>query len=357
MNLDARARASAEALHRSATRVDPVAGLDNLLRRRRRRLVGKAVTALATAAALALVAWVGVRGPHEDAIVAPPSPPSFGRVTATIPVGAGPADVLVSDGAVWVANATQGTVSRIDPATNTVTRTIRVGRNPSRLAAGYGSIWAANNDGTVSRINARTGRVTATIPVTGIRPSDLAAGAGAVWVTSGAGARLMRVDPASNQQVAVPEGLDAAPNGIAVVDGLVWLSYSGQPSHVTRIDPSTNQIADTVTTPGDGQLAVGGASMWQTGIATQAVYRLDPRSGRLRARIPIGVVPDRLTVGAESLWVGSASGKVTRIDLATDKITGTFQVAGPAPAVAAGAGSVWIVDTAHAALLRVQPTG
>lgn len=211
-------------------------------------------------------------------------------------------------------------------------------------------------ESTVSRINARTGRVTATIPVTGIRPSDLAAGAGAVWVTSGGGARLMRVDPASNQQVAVPEGLDAAPNGIAVVDGLVWLSYR-QPSQVTRIDPSANQIADTVTTPGDGQLAVGGASVWQTGIATQAVYRLDPRSGQLRARIPIGVVPNRLTVGAGSLWVGSDSGRVTRIDMATNTVTGTFRVAGPAPAVALADGSVWIVDTAHAALLRVQPTG
>jgi YVTN family beta-propeller protein len=258
---------------------------------------------------------------------------------------------------VWVASATQGTVSRIDPATNTVTRTIRVGHNPSRLAAGYGSVWAANNDGTVSRIDARTGRLTAAIAVTGIRPSDLAVGAGAVWVTSGAGARLMRVDPASNQQVAVPEGLDAAPNGIAVVDGLVWLSYDGPPSHVTRVDPSTNRVVGMITTAGDGQLAVGGGSVWQTGIAAQAVYRLDPRSGRLRDRIPIGMVPDRLTVGAGPLWVGSASGKVTRIDLATDRVTGTFQVAGPAPAAAAGAGSVWIVDTAHAALLRVHPSG
>jgi YVTN family beta-propeller protein len=355
MTLDARARASAQALRRSASRIDPAAGLDQLLRRRRRRGVARAATTLATATVVAVVAWVGIRAPERDATIT--EPPSFGRVTATIPVGSEPADVLVSEKAVWVANAAEGTVSRIDPATNTVTSTIPVGRNPSRLAAGYGSIWTANNDGTVSRIDARTGVVTATIPVTGLRPSDLAVGAGAVWTTSGAGARLMRIDPASDRQVAVPEGLEAVPNGIAVVDGLVWLSYSWQPSHVARLDPSTNQIADTVTTAGDGQLTVGGGSVWQTSVAREVVYRLDPKSGRTLAEIPIGVTATHLTAGAGSLWVGSASGRVTRIDMATNTVTGTFQVSGRAPAVAVGHGSVWIVDTAHAALLRVQPTG
>jgi hypothetical protein len=41
--------------------------------------------------------------------------------------------------------------------------------------------------------------------------------------------------------------------------------------------------------------------------------------------------------------------------MATSRVTGTFQVGGRAPAVAVGLGSVWIVDTDHAALLRLQP--
>ena len=67
------------------------------------------------------------------------------------------------------------------------------------------------------------------------------------------------------------------------------------------------------------------------------------------------MVPKHLSAGDGSLWVGSDSGRVTRIDMATNKVTGTFQVSGRAPAVAAGFGAVWVVDTAHAALLRVQP--
>ena len=36
------------------------------------------------------------------------------RVVQTIPVGNGPTGVAVGDGSVWVANASDGTLSRID---------------------------------------------------------------------------------------------------------------------------------------------------------------------------------------------------------------------------------------------------
>jgi YVTN family beta-propeller protein len=366
MNIDARARASAAALRRSTIRVDPVAGLDELLRRRRRRLVGRAATSIAIAAVVALVA-VGIRGFQRPATIQP-SPSSFGRVTATIPVGTGPADVLVSDGAVWVANATQGTVSRIDPATSTVTSTVHVVSSPVRLAAGFGSIWVAHSDPsgeTVSRINARTAQLVATIPLPatapGVKSGELAVGAGSVWVTARdiASYQLLRIDPATNQVAKVGQDQEVpVADGIAVADGLIWLSGKAESgaNQLVRVNPATNYIADTIGTAGDGALAVGGGSLWQAGIATQSIYRLDPKSGRTLAEIPIGVVPQNLTVGDGSLWVGSPSGRVTRIDMATNTVTGTFQVTGPAPAVAAWHGSGWIVDTAHAVLLRIQPT-
>jgi streptogramin lyase len=69
------------------------------------------------------------------------------------------------------------------------------------------------------------------------------------------------------------------------------------------------------------------------------------------------VVAKHLATDAASLWVSSDSGHITRIDMATSKVTGTLRVGGRAPAVVVGLGSVWIVDTNHAALLRLQPTG
>jgi YVTN family beta-propeller protein len=357
MTLDARARAFAETLQRSAMRVDPVAGLQELGRRRRLRRLTRAATALVTAAALALVAWIGVQESERVAPIVNPPPASLGRLAATISVGAGPVDVLVGRDAVWVANAAQGSVSRIDPATNTVTRTIQVGRDPVRLAAGFGSIWVANQTPqTVSRLDARTGQLQATIPVTGhISADDLAVGAGRVWVRSGN--RLLPLDPATNTMADRTGDWEVGGGGIAMVDGLLWLSGTtpSTAGQMVRVDPATSRVIDRFATPGDGALAVGGGSVWQAGITSQTIYRYDPGSKRLLAQIPVGVVAKHLTADAESLWVSSDSGRVTRIDLATNTVTGTFQLDGRAPAVAVGHGAVWILDTAHAALLRVRP--
>ena len=151
----------------SVTRVDPVAGLEELLRRRRRGRITRAAAALATATAVAVVAWVGVRGAERVAPVVNPPPASLGRVTATIPVGAGPVRRRWSAGSGLGGQRRPGHVSRIDPATNTVTDEHPVGRNPVRLAAGFGSIWVANKTSqTCLRIDARTGQPQATIPVT-----------------------------------------------------------------------------------------------------------------------------------------------------------------------------------------------
>jgi len=54
---------------------------------------------------------------------------------------------------VWVADRDHDTVSRIDSATNRVTQSSRVGVEPVAVAFGDGAVWVANGpDGTVSRI-------------------------------------------------------------------------------------------------------------------------------------------------------------------------------------------------------------
>jgi YVTN family beta-propeller protein len=357
MSLDDRARASTRAVLASVTRVNPVAGLEDLRGRRRRRLATRAVTAIATATALALAALAVVRGPSPQPTLAQP-PASLGRVVATIPVDASPVDAVVADGAVWVANAGQGTVSRIDPATNAVTGTTPVGRNPVRLAAGFGSVWVANKtSNTVSRLDVRTGRLQATISVASdfFSPTELTVDADAVWVRDDA--RLWRLDPATNT-VTERTGDWEIGGGLTVVDGVLWLSGRTRTGagQIVRVDPSTSRVVDRFPTGGDGVLAVGSGDVWVAGITTQTIYRYDPASRQLLAEIPIGVVAKHLTADADSLWVSSDSGRVTRIDMATNQVAGTFQVDGRAPAAVVGLGSVWIVDTANAALLRLQPT-
>jgi YVTN family beta-propeller protein len=56
-------------------------------------------------------------------------------------VGERPVAVAYGEGAVWVANYGDGTVSRIDPLTQSVTQEIKVGAHVSALAVGAGAVW------------------------------------------------------------------------------------------------------------------------------------------------------------------------------------------------------------------------
>ena len=58
-------------------------------------------------------------------------------------------------------------VARIDPATGKVVQAISVGSGPTGIDFGAGSLWVANSlDGTISRIDPETNSVTATRPGT-----------------------------------------------------------------------------------------------------------------------------------------------------------------------------------------------
>ena len=86
--------------------------------------------------------------------------PAGGRVGAAVSVGS-PAGVAYGDGSVWAVDSTEGTLSRINPATHAVIQQIPVGSLPTTVAITRGgNVWVANSgDGTVSRINAAADRV------------------------------------------------------------------------------------------------------------------------------------------------------------------------------------------------------
>ena len=71
--------------------------------------------------------------------------------------GTNPTRVAVGFGKVWVTNESVGTVTPIDPATDTTGTPIAVGQGPERLAIGADAVWVTNSlDGSVSRIDPGT---------------------------------------------------------------------------------------------------------------------------------------------------------------------------------------------------------
>jgi YVTN family beta-propeller protein len=152
-------------------------------------------------------------------------------VRGHVDVGNDPAGLAVGDGAVWVADSFDNTVTRIVPAGagGTVTHTIPLGNGPGPIAAGEGAIWVANSrDGTVSRIDPATPpHVEAEIPV-GRLPSGIVVGAGAVWVANSLSGTVSRIDPRTNL-VTKTIDLGGAPHSLAFAGGHLWVSIQEAP--------------------------------------------------------------------------------------------------------------------------------
>ena len=89
--------------------------------------------------------------------------------------------IAVGGGAVW-ATSEEGQLWRVEPGPRPLMRTIEVGAGVQYVAFGDDVVWAANwNDGTVARVDPATNAVTARIPVGATQA--LAAGAGSAWVS------------------------------------------------------------------------------------------------------------------------------------------------------------------------------
>jgi YVTN family beta-propeller protein len=150
-----------------------------------------------------------------------------GRKLNEIPVGNDPAAIASSGGDLWVTDAFDNTVSRID-RTGAVTAPIKVGRAPTSVAVGGGAVWVADSaDDDVKRIDPDTGTVLTTVRV-GHSPSAIAIAAGAVWVASRDDGTISRVDPHSNKVVAKIK-VGGSPIGLALARGLLWVSVQAKP--------------------------------------------------------------------------------------------------------------------------------
>ncbi|MEP7127709.1 MAG: hypothetical protein ABI729_02525 [Chitinophagales bacterium] len=155
--------------------------------------------------------------------------PETNMVVNYITVKSGSSCAVFGFGSVWITNddagEDRGSVQRIDPIRNRVVATIPVGPLPHFLAAGEGGVWTLNQgDGTVTRINPETNTAVRTIEV-GAKGSggDIATGAGKVWVRA-TKVLLSSIDPATNKVASVygpPSGSGAVR---VTANNLVWLS-------------------------------------------------------------------------------------------------------------------------------------
>jgi virginiamycin B lyase len=310
------------------------------------------------------------------------APPRLPRSdTVSIHVGVDPAGIAVGAGFAWVANAGEGTVSKIDLATNRQVARVPVGDPrslsgcaasttpqvaagdfgvrdcdlPRAVAVSTGAVWAGKGDTrSLVRIDPDTDRVVATIPI-GVDPWFIAASDVAVWVSDWRAGTVVRVDPATNQVVAAIPGLPAGPFSIALVPGGAWVA-SSRAGVLSRIDTSTNQPAATVpagSTPLPLLYAYG--SLWVRNEGSETVQRIDPDAGVAIVNVPVLAHAGR--DGLDSLadfggGVWAAGADLEEIDPASNRVTRRLRH--PATAAWAGGGSLWTIDSEHE-VSRITP--
>jgi Tol biopolymer transport system component/streptogramin lyase len=209
------------------------------------------------------------------------------------------------------------------------------------------------------------------------RGTSVAYGAGSVWVAidpaTPSGPAVLRIDPQTDKVVAtittpVASGWDIGGGGLLVAHGSVWVAGSdGSGGALVHIDPSRNGVAETIRLNGGdvADVAADDHSIWalmRGNPGQPEVVRIDSSSGQVLATIPLKTGYGRyvFSVGG-SVFAAVAEpsggpfddGTLVRIDPSTNQVAGTLDL-GTYPSVATGNGAIW-ATTEGGALVRIDP--
>ena len=321
--------------------------------RRRTWLVGSAAVGLLAAGLIAFgVSRVTApdRYPRigEDAVgVIEPD----GRISARYPVGRSPAAVISGGGSVWVANALDGTISRIEPG-HQLTQ-IDVRGEPTALAFGAGALWVANGEArTVAQVDPGSSRVVGEVPV-GNASRGVAVGYGALWVTSAVDGLVRRIDlehPSRRRSI----DIGANPTAITAGAGALWVA-SEESGTVTRLDPRTGAVVADAIHVGQGPsgVASGAGAIWAANRSDGTVSRIDPRTNAVSWTVPVGAEPTAIAADDDGVWVaGGDTGKVLHIDPDSARRVEPTDVGSSASAIAVVDGAAWASTVAPPASHR-----
>jgi branched-chain amino acid transport system substrate-binding protein len=202
-------------------------------------------------------------------------------------------------------------VLRLAPDTGALLRTIDLPRGKAfgwlplnRLALGSTTLWAIGADDHLLAIDP-AGTEPPTV-VRGVEASGVAADGDAAWVIT-RGRRtpeLVRVSPDGRVTARVPVAATEL-DGLAAGAGALWVT-APQDGLLWRVTPDVTRSIEVGA--GSRGVAVAGGSVWVANAARGTVTRVDPRSNRTTAVVPIGNAPRALAADGERLWVTLAAG-------------------------------------------------
>lgn len=304
----------------------------------------------ATAAAFVLVAASGC-GSVGTSIETDPAAPEATRV----PVGDGgpgsiPSDsvkvslegetngVAVCAGWVWVAvGAPRDAIAQVDPTSGEVVGEIMRGTN---LACFDGEPWAAVGGTEIRHVSAETRETLASVPV---RSFYVGTGAGSIWGASGRD--VVRIDPDTGEVVAtIPLDPSFDVTEVEGTDDAVWATVK-EAATVYRIDPATNTVVARI---GAGRFAHGiliqPDAVWISNAHEDTVTRIDPTTNAATFLVEGPGAGVGLGEGNGFVWASSRDGLLFRIDPTTNQAHRAVRIGGWPYGIASTDGVLWVSD-------------
>ena len=212
--------------------------------------------------------------------------------------------------------------------------------------------YVANDAGGVDRIDT-SGSALGGVPPTG-GADAIASGPAGVWVANnGAALRLQSESrTVANILARVPIPLPAVDEtqigfeatGVAVGKGVVWVVGDAVDRRLWRIDPRSRRILAAIPLPfAPSSVAVGFGSVWVTAQLDDAVARVDPVRNRIVKLLKVGREPMGVAAGAGAVWVANELDQtVSRVDPATDRVTETIPLGVSPRWLVVNGSSVWV---------------
>ena len=281
-----------------------------------------------------------------------------------------PGAVVTAFGSVWVTNGAAKTVTRLDPRTDGVIARIATPDPASVVGVGIDAIWVTSLAGnSLTRIDPAHDRVTRTISLAprGAGPIGVTVSGGFVWVANHDGeptTSVSKIDPVTMRVVdviAVGAQQDAGPVWILSGAGSIWTNVNGTANEVVRIDARTDRILARIPAPSAcAQLAADDTGVWGAGdygdSCAPGVSHIDQRTNRVDATFGGTGAASAVAVDQGSLWYATtASHKLGRIDIRTNKVDCLLDLPGPAFGMTAGGDAVWTTDRDDGVLFKIIP--
>ncbi len=192
----------------------------------------------------------------------------------------------------------------------------------------------------------------------------LAASCFAVAPQSAPTAGLVKRQPLTALPIVKRIKVPVGPAWLEIGFDSVWLSKIKSRT-VFRIDPLTNRIVARIAVGPSPELGIGIGlgSVWIADTKDHSLTQIDPGNNAIVRRIPVNIPTETegsFGLGEGSIWIvtnegGTDSGTLSRIDPVSGKILADIKIEPKSHAVVAAFGSVWVSSSGQGTVTRVDP--